>query len=61
MAQMVVTIGEDGEVKVEANGVKGSGCKALTAEIERSLGKVTGDVSTSEMFAGAKHAVTVKA
>lgn len=48
MQQVIVTVDETGEVKVEARGVKGSGCKALTAAIERAIGDVTGDRKTPE-------------
>ena len=46
--QVIVTVGSDGEVKVEAKGVVGLGCKALTAAIERAIGDVTGDQKKPE-------------
>lgn len=48
MQQVIVTVDETGEVKVEAKGVKGRGCKALTDAIERAIGDVTGDRQTPE-------------
>jgi hypothetical protein len=51
MAQAItVTIDAEGNVKVEANGVTGSGCAALTKEIERALGTTTGDSKKPEWF-----------
>lgn len=42
-ATVEVTIGADAAVTVEAKGVVGSGCKALTAAIENAIGSTTGD------------------
>lgn len=49
--QIIVTISEDADVKVEAKGVTGHGCKALTKAIEDSLGTVKSDQAKPEMFA----------
>lgn len=46
--QIEVDIEADGTVRVEAKGVSGRGCSALTAAIEASLGRVTGDVKKPE-------------
>ncbi len=50
MPQVIVTISEEGDVKVEAKGVTGTGCKALTKAIEDSLGTVKSDQAKPEMF-----------
>ena len=50
MQTVIVNIDADGEVKVEAQGVVGSGCAALTKAIEQSLGATTGDVKKPEYF-----------
>lgn len=51
MAQVTITVSPEGEVEVKAAGVAGTSCKALTAAIEKSIGKTTGDKPTSEMHA----------
>ena len=43
-----VRISEAGDVKVEAKGVVGNGCAALTKAIEQALGTTTGDVKKPE-------------
>lgn len=48
MAKIIVTVEESGDVKVSAEGIVGTGCKALTAAIERAIGTVTGDVKKPE-------------
>lgn len=60
MAQVIVTVSDQGDVQVEAKGVKGSGCKALTKAIEDSLGRVTADTPTAEMFGQTAQAAQVK-
>jgi Protein of unknown function (DUF2997). len=47
---VTITIEADGETRVAVEGVAGEGCKALTRDIEKSLGKVTEDTSTREMY-----------
>lgn len=61
MQQVEVTIGADGSVKVEANGVRGSGCKALTAAIESAIGTTTSDVKKPEFMQAAGQASGMKA
>lgn len=41
--EIEVLIAADGSVRIEVHGVKGSGCRALTEEVERLMG---GDVVT---------------
>jgi hypothetical protein len=50
MPQVIVNIDAAGEVKVEANGVTGSGCQALTRAIEESLGSTSADQKKPEYF-----------
>lgn len=49
MEQIEVTIDAEGEVKVEAKGVVGHGCLALTAAVEQALGQRIADSAKSEM------------
>jgi len=48
--EITITIGTDGATKVAVKGVKGRGCKALTAEFEKGLGKVTSDENSKEFY-----------
>lgn len=50
MQTVIVKIDAEGNVKVEAAGVIGSGCQALTRAIEESLGKVSADQKKQEFF-----------
>ena len=50
MQSVTVNISADGEVKVEAQGVQGSGCQALTKAIEDAIGRTTADQKKSEFF-----------
>lgn len=61
MPQVLVTISEEGDVKVEAKGVTGTGCNALTKAIEDSLGSVKSDQAKPEMFVNQAQAATVRA
>ena len=45
-----VTIKPNGNSVVEVSGVKGSGCKALTAALEAALGTPSSDVPTTDMY-----------
>ena len=38
MSEVIVTVMPDGSTRVEANGVVGQSCEALTAPIEKALG-----------------------
>jgi hypothetical protein len=49
MQQMIIDISPDGDTKISVRGVKGKGCRALTADIERELGDVKSDEPTKEM------------
>jgi acylphosphatase len=48
--QVIVNVDPDGNVKVEAAGVKGQGCQALTRAIEQALGTTTADTKKSEYY-----------
>lgn len=43
MDQVIVDIDADGNVKVEAEGVRGAGCAALTRAIEAAIGQTVAD------------------
>lgn len=53
--KILVTIRPSGETKIEVSGVKGEGCKSLTASLEKALGEVQTDVSTPEMYEPEQH------
>jgi|TARA_R100000306_G_scaffold33691_1_gene34982 hypothetical protein len=60
MSQIIeVIIDTDGNIEVQTQGFSGPDCKKATADLERSLGKVTGDKVTSEYYRASP--VTVKA
>lgn len=48
---MDVSIGADGQVRIEVRGVKGGGCRDITAGMEEALG---GEVVSREMTAEAQ-------
>jgi alcohol dehydrogenase class IV len=50
MQTVNVIIDAEGNVKVDAQGVQGTGCQALTKAIEDSLGRVTADQKKPEYF-----------
>lgn len=45
-----VTIKPSGDTVIEVSGVKGDGCKALTAGIERALGTPSSSIPTGEAY-----------
>jgi hypothetical protein len=50
MQHVIVEIDEQGNVKVEAKGVQGQSCAALTKELEQALGTTTADQKKPEYF-----------
>lgn len=46
--QVIITVGTRGQVEVEAAGVTGPGCKALTLPMEEALGTSTRDQKKPE-------------
>lgn len=52
--QVIITIDAKGEITVEADGVVGKGCEALTKPFEQGLGTVTSDRKKPEWTRDAK-------
>ena len=48
--EMVITIGPDGEVQIQVEGVSGKGCLDFTKFLEEELGDVTERVHTAEYY-----------
>lgn len=48
MRQVVVSVGNEGEITVEARGIVGRDCKALTQAFEAGLGATTSDTLKPE-------------
>lgn len=61
MEQVIVTIDEQAAITVEAKGVVGSGCAALTKALEDALGATTGDVRKPEYFSAVQAQQQAKA
>lgn len=53
MKQVIVTIDETGDTKIETSGFHGRECQQATADLERALGIKTADAVTTEMFQAA--------
>jgi hypothetical protein len=49
-AELVVTIGADGTVRIETHGLKGQACLAETEGLERALGRVESREKTREFY-----------
>jgi len=45
-----IRISTEGDVEISVEGHKGKGCKDLTREIEKALGKTVSDKNTTEWF-----------
>ena len=54
--QIEITVDVEGNVTVGASGVKGSGCQALTREIEKAIGRTSADQKTPEFYQAAGQA-----
>lgn len=52
MPEIICIIDEDGNTTVEASGVSGPGCQALTRAIEAAIGQTTSDVKKPEFGLG---------
>lgn len=59
--QVIVDVSPEGDVKVEAKGVVGSGCQKLTEAIERAIGTTTKDQKKPEFHQSAAAGQTNKA
>lgn len=51
MKSIEVIVTEESEISVEALGIKGKGCSALTKFIEEALGEVTSSKKKPEYYA----------
>lgn len=61
MTELRINIDLGGATEIKVVGHAGPGCKSLTANIEKALGKVTSDVKTPEYNQVAKQAQQAKA
>ena len=57
---IVITIGPDGEVQIQVEGVSGAGCIDFTKFLEEELGDVTERVHTSEYYQEAEEGVKIE-
>jgi predicted ThiF/HesA family dinucleotide-utilizing enzyme len=53
MAEIIIKVNKAGETTVSVNGVSGPGCRDLTANIEKALGKVSQTENTAEYYEAA--------
>lgn len=53
MKTIELTISLTGATSITTKGFAGSGCKAATAALEKSLGVATSDVNTAEFYQSA--------
>lgn len=61
MKEIIVTIDEKGNAKIETRGFAGKGCQDATAALEDALGIKTSDVQTAEFHTTETETVAVKA
>lgn len=61
MAKIIVTISPKGEVEIKVEGHAGPGCKALTAELEKKLGRTVADTKTPDYMRSPDQQVQSKA
>ncbi len=59
MKTITIEIDAEGNVKVEAHGYKGIGCKDATKALEKALGAVTEDKDKPELYQS-ESVITVK-
>lgn len=50
MAKIIITISKTGQVETEVQGVKGSGCSAISAAFAQAIGITTEDTTTGEYY-----------
>lgn len=48
--EVLVTVRSDGTVQFEVNGVKGSSCTEVLAEVQKNLGSVVSEEKKSEYY-----------
>ena len=61
MVEVLIDIDTTGKTTLKVQGCAGPSCAALTADIEKALGTVTGDQKTAEYHQSAKQAQQAKA
>lgn len=61
MSEIIVTVDEVGEVKVEGKGFAGKSCVEATRELEQALGTVTADTKKAEFYQPASAGAQQKA
>lgn len=57
---IIITIGEDGNVEISVEGVSGEGCMDFTKFLEEELGDVTDREFTSEYYQEDEESVEIK-
>ena len=57
---LIITIGADGNVKIEVEGVSGEGCLDFSKFLEEELGEVTERVRTSEYYQEEEEELKIK-
>jgi hypothetical protein len=50
MIKITVTISPKGQVKTEANGIKGTGCTAILDALTANIGSIVEDTPTAEYY-----------
>ena len=50
MEEIKIRIGKDGKINLAVSGVKGKSCRDLTKSLEKALGMVQSQTSTSEAY-----------
>lgn len=57
MEEIIINIDSDANVQLTVKGVKGPSCRELTDKIEKAIGKVDADRTTSEFHQKGEHHV----
>ncbi|MDF2720708.1 MAG: hypothetical protein K0Q59_383 [Paenibacillus sp.] len=58
MKQIIITVGPDGAVSIEAQNYKGNECEEATRPFEEALGQVTNKKRKPEYYAAEQRKVT---